>query len=186
MSFNDQGGTRQHTRGENDDVVTMRGPHCFGYMLVSPRLASGQGCSPPLLVVEQDGHVSAGSKGSLRSAAQMGLPMRVGWSIDFDRDGKPDLSHWADAVFITEFEGEVFTQVVEIRRQTPKRGEANVELSATPLRWTGSIGSNGFLEGALNDDQKVTRLRVRATWCIDPRVPRENVPDSMVRQGGEK
>jgi hypothetical protein len=91
------------------------------------------------------------------------------------------LSHWADAVFLTEFEGEVFAQIVEIRRQTPKRGAGHVELSETPQRWTGSIGSNGFLEGAFDNDQKPTRLRVRAIWRIDPRVPRENLPASMVR-----
>lgn len=152
------------------------------YVLVSAPVASGQSCSPPLLVVEQDGHVSAGSKGRLRSVVQMGLPLRIGWSIDFDRDGKPDLSHWADAMFITEFEGEVFTQIVEIRRQMPKRGERHIELSATPQRWTGSIGSNGFLEGAFDDDQKPARLRVRTIWCIDPRVPRESLPASILRQ----
>jgi hypothetical protein len=152
------------------------------FVLVSVPVASAQGCSPPLLVVEQDGRVSAGSKERLRSVVRMGLPLRIGWSIDFDRDGKPDLSHWADAAFITEFEGEVFTQIVEIRRQTPKRGEGHVELSATPLRWTGSIGSTGLLEGAFDDDQKPTRLRVRATCCIDPRVPRESIPASMLRQ----
>jgi hypothetical protein len=86
------------------------------YALVPAPVASGQIASTPLLVVEQDGRVSAGSKERLRSAIQMGLPLRIGWSIDFDHDGKPDLSHWADAVFITEFEGEVFTQIVEIRR----------------------------------------------------------------------
>jgi hypothetical protein len=109
----------------------------------------------------------------------MGLPLRIGWSMDFDRDGKPDLAHWADAVFITEFEGEILTQIAEIRRQTPKRGEGDVELSRTPQRWTGSIGSTGFLEGAFDDDQKPTRLRVRSIWCVDPRVLRENLAASI-------
>jgi hypothetical protein len=152
------------------------------HALVPAPVASGQSSSTPLLVMEQDGRVSAGSKERLRSAVQMGLPLRIGWSIDFDRDGKPDLSHWADAVFLTEFEGEVFAQIVEIRRQTPKRGAGHVELSETPQRWTGSIGSNGLLEGAFDDDQKPTRLRVRAIWRIDPRVPRENLPASTLRQ----
>ena len=146
------------------------------YAFVSAPVARGQSYSPPLLVVEQDGRVSAGSKERLRSAVRMGLPLRIGWSIDFDHDGKPDLSHWADAVFITEFEGEVFTQIVEIRRQMPKRGEGRIELSGTPQRWTGSVGSTGFLDGAFDDDQKPTRLRVRVIWLIDPRVPRENLP----------
>src|SRR5262245_46222306 len=98
-------------------------------ILASASVANGQTCSPPLLIVEQDGRVSDGSKAGLRSAVERGLPLRIGWSLDFDGDGKPDLSHWADAVFITEFEGEVFTQIVPIRRQTPRRGEAHVELS---------------------------------------------------------
>jgi len=116
----------------------------------------------------------------------MGLPLRIGWSIDFDRDGKPDLSHWADAVFITEFGGEVFAQIVEIRRQTPMRGAGHVELSGMPQRWTGSIGSNGFLEGAFDNDQKPTRMRVRAIWRIDPRVPRERLPALMLRRKSGK
>jgi hypothetical protein len=151
------------------------------YLAVSGPAVGGQSYSEPLLVVEQDGRVSAGSKERLRSAVQMGLPIRIGWSIDFDRDGKPDLSHWADAMFITEFEGEIFTQIAEIRRQTPKRGAGHIELSATPQRWTGSIGSNGFLEGAFDDDQKPIRLRIKGIWRIDPRVPRESLPASMLQ-----
>jgi hypothetical protein len=145
----------------------------IGILLPGP--ANGQTCSIPLIVVEQDGRVSLGSKATLRGAAEAGLPLRVGWSIDVDRDGKPDLSHWADAAFITEFEGEVFAQIAEIRRQTPRRGEAHVELSPTPQRWTGSIGSDGFLEGAFDDEQQPTRTRVRVVMCVDPRVPRENM-----------
>lgn len=151
------------------------------YMLFSASSAGGQGCSPPLLVVEQDGAVSAGSKAGLWTAVQTGLPLRIGFSIDFNDDGKPDLTHWADAGFITAFEGEVFTQLVEIREQVPRRGKAHVDLSTTPRRWTGSVGSNGFLEGAFDDNSRPTRLRVRAIWCIDPRVPRENMPSSLRR-----
>ena len=138
--------------------------------------ATGQECSTRLIVVEQDGRVSAGSRETLRAAVEAGVPLRVGWSIGSTGDGKPVLSHWADAMFVTEFEGEVFAQVAEIRRQTPRRGERHVELSATPQRWTGSLGSNGFLEGAFDDDQKPTRVRVRVVMCADPRVPLENLP----------
>jgi hypothetical protein len=155
-------------------------------LLSAAPVARGQSCSAPLLVLEQDGAISAGSKERLRAAVQLGIPLRIGFSIDFDKDGKPDLAHWADAVFVTEFEGEVFTQLAEIRRQSPKRGEANVELSETPRRWTGSLGSNGFLDGAFDDDQKPTRLRVREVWCIDPRVPPDNVPATLRRQAKGK
>src|SRR5262245_11169391 len=151
-------------------------------ILASASAASGRTCSAPRFVVGQDGRVSDGSKAGLRSAVEKGLPLRIGWSIDFDSDGKPDLSHWADAMFITEFEGEVFTQVVSIRRQTPKRGEAHVELSPTPQHWTGSVGSNGILEGAFDDDQKPTRVRVRGVWCVDPRVPPGSLAASRTRR----
>jgi hypothetical protein len=148
--------------------------------------ARSQSCPIPLLVVEQDGSVSSGSKERLHSAVQMGFPLRVGMSMDADGQGKDELSHWADALFVTSFEGEIFTQFAEIRRQTPKSGERHIELSSTPSRWTGSIGTDGFLEGAFDDNQKPFRLRVRSTWCIDPRVPLSNIPASLrVRSAGQ-
>ena len=150
--------------------------------IVVPSRASAQDCPAPLLTVEQDGSVSSGSREMLRAAAESGVPLRIGWSIDGDRDGVPDLLHWTDAVFITVFEGEVFAQIAEIRRQSPRRGEADVELNRTPVRWTGSLGSNGFLMGAFDDDQPPTRVRVRSTWCVDPRVAAENLPPSL-REG---
>ncbi len=148
-----------------------------------PAAVDGQTCAAPLIIVEQDGRVSAGSKERLRFAAAAGLPLRIGWSIDADRDGTPDLAHWADAAFVTEFEGEIFGQIAEIRRQTSRRGEGHVELSATPQRWTGSVGSNGFLEGTFDDDQGPTRTRIRVVMCVDPRIPRDNVPRALRRQG---
>jgi hypothetical protein len=57
--------------------------------LLTTHVASAQTCPTLLLVVEQDGRVSAGSRDTLRSAVKMGIPVRVGWSIDADRDGKP-------------------------------------------------------------------------------------------------
>jgi hypothetical protein len=150
-------------------------------LLLAPATARGQGCPSPLIVVDPDGHVSAGSKERLRAAAAAGLPLRVGWSIDGDHDGKPDLSHWADATFVTEFEGEVFAQVPEIRGQTPRRGERHVELSATPRRWTGSVGSDGILEGAFDDERAPTRTRVRVIMCVDPRVPQDMLPAALRR-----
>jgi hypothetical protein len=49
------------------------------HALVSAPVASGQSSSTPLLVAEQDGRV----KERLRSAVQMGLPLRIGMSIDW-------------------------------------------------------------------------------------------------------
>lgn len=152
---------------------------CF--FVLAP-FASSQSCPATLLVVEQDGRVSAGSKEKLRTAVQMGFPLRVGMFMEAGDDGKADLAHWADAVFITVFEGEIFTQLTEIRRQAPKPGEKHIELSPAPSRWTGSIGTDGFLEGAFDDQQKPFRMRVRSTWCIDPRVPLNNIPGSLLHR----
>lgn len=115
-------------------------------------------------------------------AVRSGLPLRVGWSLDADRDGTPDLTHWADAAFVTEFEGEVFAQIPEIRRQAPRRGTRHVELSTASQRWSGSLGSDGILEGAFDDGQEPTRVRVRVVMCVDPRVPRDNLPDALRRR----
>lgn len=138
------------------------------------------GCAAQLLVVEEDGRVSAGSRQRLRAAVQAGLPLRVNWSFDGDHDGKPELAHWADALFVSEYEGEVFTQIAEIRRQTPRAGERQIVLSSTPERWTGSLGSNGVLEGAFDRDQAPLHIQVRVVWCVDPRVSRDNLPASLV------
>ena len=138
------------------------------------------GCAMPLLVVEEDGRISAGSKQRLRGAVQAGLPLRVSWSFDDDHDGKPELAHWADALFLSEHEGEVFTQIAEIRRQAPRTGERQIVLSSTPERWTGSLGSTGVLEGTFNRDQAPLHIQVRVVWCVDPRVPRENLPAGLL------
>jgi len=152
--------------------------HTPGYAAAAPGQprAGAPGCAIPLLVVEDDGRVSAGSKEHLHAAVQAGLPLRINFSFDDDHDGKPELSHWADAVFVSEFEGEVFAQIAEIRRQAPTPGQQQIALSSTPERWTGSLGSNGVLEGAFDRDHAPLHLQVRVVWCVDPRVPRENLP----------
>jgi hypothetical protein len=130
-------------------------------------------CPGHLLTVEPGGIVSAGSKEVLISAVRSGTPIRVGWSLDFNSDGKAELAHWADAIFLTEFEGEIFTQITEIQRQGPIRGKARIDLGDKPLHWTGLLGTNGTLEGRFDDDQPATQFPARIQWCIDPRVPRE-------------
>ena len=104
-----------------------------------------------------------------------GIPIRVGWSLDFDNDGKAELAHWADAMFLTEFEGEIFAQINEINRQAPLRGKRRIDLGEKPIRWTGLLGTNGFLEGRFNDDQPASQRAVKTQWCIDSRVPRSEM-----------
>ena len=44
------------------------------------------------------------------------------------------------------------------------------------------IGRARFLTGAFDDEQPPTRVRVRSTWCVDPRGAVENLPPSL-REG---
>lgn len=151
-------------------------------ILLSAPLTQGQMSVHPnhLITIEPDGSISAGSKQALRAAYRAGLPIRVGWAFDFNQDGKPELSHWADAIFLTEFEGEIFTQVTEIHRQTPLPGKAHVVLNPKMQRWTGLLGSNGILEGRFNDAEEPNQMRVKSWWHIDSRAPRSQWPAEVV------
>jgi hypothetical protein len=120
-----------------------------------------------LVTVEADGTVTSGSKDRLRHAVESWTPIRVGWSIDTNRDGVPELSHWADARFLTQFEGEVFAQLDDIQRQIPVAGQARIRLPAGRQRWTGLIGTTGALESHFDDGTEPPPTRVRSTWCVN-------------------
>lgn len=126
-------------------------------------------CQGHLLTVEPGGAISAGTKEALVKAVRSGTPIRVGWSLDFNDDKKSELMHWADAMFLTEFENEIFTQITEINRQAPIRGQGRIDLGEKSLRWSGLLGTNGYVEGRFNDDQPPTRFPVKVQWCIDNR-----------------
>ena len=135
-----------------------------------PITTFAQVCSTGHLVtVEADGGVSRGSKAQLRQAMADGTPVRVGWGLDTDGDNVPELSHWADAGFITDFDGEVFAQLADIQRQQPMRNPARVVMPAGRQRWTGLLGTNGRLESHFDDGSEPVVARVRSTWCVDPR-----------------
>lgn len=99
-----------------------------------------------VVTIEADGRASRGSKEQLRRVVANGLSVRVGLQVDSNGDGVPEVSHWADAGFLTEFEGEVFAQLADIQRQTPLRGQARMPMPAGRQRWSGLIGTNGTLE----------------------------------------
>ena len=119
----------------------------------------------PLLTTEPDGKVSAGSKQALIQTVRSGASVRVGWELDFERDGKVDLVHWAPAQFLTVFEGEVFAQIPAISKQEPILKTANVRLARSLASWQGLLGSTGFLEGRFSDEAETERLPARVIWC---------------------
>jgi hypothetical protein len=133
-------------------------------------------CSIPLLRVDPGGYTSSGSKDAVLSAFRAGIPLRVGWSIDVDSDGTPEVSHWADAAFLTEFEGELFAQLEDIQRQSPRRGQASIEMPKGGIRWTGLLGTNGVLESHFDDGSDTTSVRVASEWCVDERASACAVP----------
>jgi hypothetical protein len=85
--------------------------------------------------------------------------------MDFERDGKVDLVHWAEPLFLTVFEGEVFAQIPEIHRQEPLSGKADARLTKTEGTWRAIVGSKGFLEGRYNGEAEPRRTPVRVIWC---------------------
>lgn len=144
---------------------------CLAFALLLPCVAGAQDrpCGRRHLVtVETDGSSSRGSKERLRRAVRDGLSIRVGWSVDANADGTPDVAHWVAVPFVTEFENEIFAQLDDIQRQAPVRGEARVSMPAGRQRWTGVIGSNGRLESHFDDGSEPGMVRVRSTWCKAP------------------
>jgi hypothetical protein len=121
------------------------------------------------VTIEADRSISRGAKDALLRAVHDGLLIRVGWWLDPDADGKADLAHWADASFLTEFEGHVFTQIPDIQAQSPLRGKARVMMPAGRKRWTGLLGTNAMLEGHFDDGSDSIAVKVRTIWCLPAR-----------------
>lgn len=131
----------------------------------SPALAQ-QSCPGLLYASGFDRQPTHGSKAALIAAVEDGRPIRVGWQIDFDQDGRSDLSHWSEAKFLSVWEGEVYTQVGAIHRQRPRRGQGHIELPERYVEWRGSMGSTGRFEGTMSDADGVSSSHhVAITWC---------------------
>jgi hypothetical protein len=126
------------------------------------------GCPIARFETDFSGRVISGSKARLIAAIESGEKVRVGWRLDFNKDGKADLTHWADANFLTIFEGEVFAQVDAIQRQEPMQGKADVRLyPGQYMEWRGSIGTNGTLRGVMsNGVSGPDNVAVATTWCV--------------------
>ena len=84
-------------------------------LLSGTALASS--CPVHLVTIEPDSEASEGSKDALRKAFNAGLPLRVGWSLSLDDDAEPEVTHWSDGGFLTQFEGEIFAQLDDIQAQ---------------------------------------------------------------------
>jgi len=123
-------------------------------------------CDSPLFATGFDKKPTMGSKAALAESVSRADPIRVGWQLDFDDDGVADLTHWANASFLSIFEGEVFTQLNSIRTQSPKKGKANIELRTPFVEWHGSIGTTGILDGKDSEGNVFpSEINIATMWC---------------------
>ena len=99
-----------------------------------------------LLKTNAKGEVTEGAIDDLIRAIQLGTKIRVGWSLDSNKDGKPDITHWIDANFLTILSGHVFNQIEPIYKQVPKTQIPQVNIIPSTMMWTGIIGTNGILQ----------------------------------------
>lgn len=131
------------------------------------QVAAQESCDGLILATDFDRKVSHGSRDALISAVNSGHPIRIGWEMDFDGDNTGDLTHWADAAYVSIFNGDVFTQVDAVHAQSPDQQEGAVKLRTPYAEWRGSLGSNGVLEGSYSDGRSFPDdIRVKITWCL--------------------
>jgi hypothetical protein len=102
----------------------------------------------------------------VHAAALRGDELRIGWRVDYGQGAGESLQHWANAAFVTVFEGETFAQIGAIHRQHPQRGKAHVALNEGEQTWHASIGTNGKLVGRFSDGDTPHEMSVAQTWCL--------------------
>lgn len=121
-------------------------------------------CVSPMVEIDGRGTVVSGAKDALIHAYRSGAALRVGWSLDWNDDGEIDITHWADAGFLSEYKGELFAQVSSIHRQRPQR-EAAIHLTPSAQKWTAIIGTTGELNSKMDGDAPKSRS-VATQWCV--------------------
>jgi len=151
-------------------------------LLSSPAQAQ-LACDAPLFATGFDKMPVQGTKAALIDAVSMGNSIRIGWELDFDEDGTGDLTHWADADFLSIWKGEVFTQVQAIHTQSPQRNEADIKLRSPYTEWRGSIGTTGTLDGRYTDNADFPDLKVATMWCAADQV--HNSPVLLYRHDAD-
>lgn len=134
-------------------------------------------CSHLLYSTGFDREVLGGSKEALVEVVERGDAIRIGWELDFDDNGKADIRHWADASFLSIWEGEVFAQVQAIHRQRPVSGSegggSDMVLPDEFIEWRASLGTTGRVDGAFSNGRKMPAIPARIFWCA------ANAPDPV-------
>lgn len=124
-------------------------------------------CDFPLYETGFDHSVMMGSKALLVNAYQKGKNLKVGWQMDFNNDGKAELSHWSPARFTTLFHGNIHAQIDGIVQQKPNLNDGSVTLSLDYNQWTGMISTTGELSGVFQNATSFPKISTRVLWCLD-------------------
>lgn len=135
--------------------------------LMAPVKAQSLSCpiDSHLVTISASGSVEAGQMDALLHAYRTGRVLRIGWELDFDSDGIANITHWADALFLSEFEGVISAQVTQIERQAPRPGHARIDFRDESQRWSGLLSTDGTLLGRFSDGEP-RRDKVRSVWCL--------------------
>jgi len=116
----------------------------FLVFLFVTNLSIGQN-SNVLLKTNFEGKVVEGSIQNLIDNIRKGEKIRIGWGLDFNKDGKADLEHWIDANFLSILNGHVFNQIEPIYAQGPNMTLPQIEIGNSNMKWTAIVGTNGKL-----------------------------------------
>ena len=153
---------------------------CALMLLTSALAQAAQDCPGKLFATGFDRQTLHGSRENLIAAVQRGEIIRVGWELDFDGNGKPDMSHWSEAAFLSVRLGEVHTQVLGIHRQKPARDSGDMTLPEEYSEWRGLLGTTGVLQGSFSDGTTMPdSIAVRITWCSE----NQALPTLLFRNG---
>ncbi|MEO1518965.1 MAG: hypothetical protein AAFV95_28375 [Bacteroidota bacterium] len=131
-----------------------------------------------VLKTDAEGKVVQGAIDSLIAQIHKGKNLRVGWQLDLDKDGNPDLEHWVEAEFISILNGHVFNQIAPIYRQSPKMDIPQIQISNSKTQWTAVIGTNGKLisryiipDVELVEDERMKKVLEQQTTPRERTVP---------------
>ncbi len=148
--------------------------------LTSAMSQAAQDCPGKLFATGFDRQTLHGSRAALIAAIQRGDAIRVGWELDFDSNGEPDIAHWSEAAFLSVRLGEVHAQVLGIHRQKPSRESGAITLPGVYGEWRGLLGTTGVLQGSFSDGTPMPdSIAARIVWCTE----NQALPTLLFRNG---
>lgn len=153
---------------------------CVLALLAAVSIAPSWAHSPPskatsdplsVLELDRDGTPTSGSLEALIEGVRSGRTIRVGWRLPVrfpDDEETRWLEHWADASFLTVWDGQVFAQLRDICEQGMLVGqeEPGFHLEPGAHGWVALIGTTGVVKQAFHGEP--SQMRVATSWAVLP------------------